>query len=148
MRAKLTAIHLYPAKGQPGMSPANADLTVKDGLVGEMSHRPEMQIALVAEEALKPHPRGTTGLCQRRFKANLVIAGWDRLDPQAGDQLTIGTATISLTSVGKDCYPECPLFQETGPCALATGVAFGQTFTDGKIRIGDEVSRRRLRTSE
>lgn len=140
---KLIAIHLYPAKGESGSSPDSVQLTVTDGLTGEMSHRPEMQIALVAEGALEPGQNGISGLCQRRFKANLVISGWERLDPQVGDQLTIGTATITLTSVGKDCYPQCPLFQTAGPCALATGIAFGQTFTDGKIKIGDEVILRR-----
>ena len=78
------------------------------------------------------------GFCTAKFTANLTTSGLDYMTLEKGSLLQIGGATIRIDSVGKRCFPECPV-EEKADCPLRTHCAFGTSLSNAVIRLHDGI---------
>ncbi len=78
------------------------------------------------------------GFCTAKFTANLTTSGLDYMTLEKGSLLHIGGATIRIDSVGKRCFPECPV-EEKADCPLRTHCAFGTSLSNAVIRLHDGI---------
>lgn len=78
------------------------------------------------------------GLCAAKFTANLTTSGLDYTTLEKESLLHIGSAIIRIDSIGKRCFPECPVEKKTD-CPLRIHCAFGTSLNDGVINLHDNI---------
>lgn len=69
--------------------------------------------------------------CMAKFSPNIVIET-DKIF-SAGDRISVNTAEIRVTSVGRECHHLCDL----PDCPLISGIVFASVLRSGTINIGD-----------
>jgi MOSC domain-containing protein YiiM len=79
------------------------------------------------------------GLCSARFRADLRVSGLRSLGLAPGDRLKAGTATLMITRIGKECFPECGLRLMGNPCGLSNGVVWAKVEQAGQVKLGDRL---------
>lgn len=115
------------------------ELSVEEGILGSRFEGDEknLQVTLMEKEAQE---RGAIhqpdGFCIRRFKENLLLSGVDLTSVTVGDQLEVGTTILEITVAGKKCYPECPVYERSGPCGLDRHAAFAKVVQSGTVSLG------------
>lgn len=68
---------------------------------------------------------GEHGFCIEKFVADFIVEDLSRY--KVGDKLTVDGTTIEITSLGKNCYKDCPYFKkDKKSCHLKDGVAFAK----------------------
>ncbi|MFB0920858.1 MAG: hypothetical protein QMB62_08255 [Oscillospiraceae bacterium] len=93
------------------------------------------QICLADGKALL-EARGYTGLCTRKFNADLITEGLDYYTLTAGCLLKIDAAVLEISSAGKRCFDECPLHQAGKTCPLPGNCAFARVVSGGLVHTG------------
>ena len=96
-------------------------------------------LVLVADEATRDWclGAGRSGLCTRRFRADLVV---DHLEiPEPGTGCRCGDAFFSVIARHKRCHPGCAL--DPRDCRLTGRVLFLKLVAAGQVCAGDELSR-------
>lgn len=78
-----------------------------------------------------------SGLCIKRFKANILISGGNNI--KSGSILNIGQAKIEIKKIGKECFKDCNLHNEGIYCPMAE-VIFGDVISSGIIQADDNIS--------
>ena len=135
---KITA---YPAKGEAGKELAKAHLMENQGLEGDFhAIGGDKQLSILFAETREAiTAQKEKGLCFSRFRENITVSGFrpDMLRP--GVRLAAGEAILEITSEGKHCHRECPLFQEGRQCPLAGMSLFAKVLKSGIIRAGDKL---------
>lgn len=137
-QSKCVKITRFSQKHEPGESLDHVFLVACQGLTGDYHQGGDRQLCLL-DEGVRQGPQ-EEGLCHKRFKENLLIRGLADLQLRAGSKIAIGDAVLEITSYGKECYAECPLFTAAGPCALSRSIAFAKVVKSGEIHVGDSVS--------
>jgi len=79
------------------------------------------------------------GLCFNRFMETLRIGGIDPETLEAGVEVEVGDALLSVSSSGKKCYPECLIILDGRKCSLSSDVRFCRVLRSGVIRKGSTV---------
>ncbi len=95
--------------------------------------RPLSLISLAARQAVDAAE--LRGLCYRRFRADITLAG--KRMPSKGARLACGELTMEILPEGKQCFPECILVQDNLACPLIDGVRFASVVHPGQLCCGD-----------
>lgn len=135
------ALYAFRERGSPGEPVEDAVFVSGLGMEGDRHARGgARQVALLSAEVRdwmtgQPQP----GLCFRRYKANLETEGLNPAGLAPGTVLTAGTAAFRVSESGKECFPECPLFQNGEACRLSTGGIFLEVIQTGKVSKKDPI---------
>ena len=104
------------------------------------SNKPNRQVSFISLAGENQIREGMKkGFCHTRFKADFVVEGLEVWDLKVQDQLTIGTAVIEVTEVGKECHDTCPVIPSEGPCGVNEIIFFGRIIKEGAIKIDDKI---------
>ena len=109
------------------------------GVVDDRKSAKNGSVSLLSGEA-EGQIRAAGGLCTDRFSANIVTSGLDYAILQIGTRLAIGETELEITRVGKPCFAECALFQQSEPCPLPNSCAFARVLRGGTIQQFDEIT--------
>ncbi len=109
-----------------------------DGMFFAQADAGERQVSLMMGEA-EEVVRAAGGLCTARFHADIVTAGLSFSELTPGTRLGIGGCTLSITSVGKRCFDECPIRAVGTSCALPDACAFARVTDSGRAAPGDPI---------
>ncbi len=94
----------------------------------EIKHKGDREVSFIDKKVndwLDKNKTNPKGICLGRFHADLIVEGL--ADHIAGDIVEAGGTQYEISKIGKKCFAECELPQETGSkCPLATGVGFGK----------------------
>ncbi len=135
MTGKITKIMRFPAKGQPGEEVGKAMCLARLGIEGDrFAKGGETQITAVdaaAAEWVRAHP--DSGLCYKKFKANIEIDGLDFTLVKPGERVSCGDAILEISGEGKECFPECRLLRQKKLCPLKQGVIYMKVLQSGGI---------------
>ncbi len=135
MTGKITKLMRFPAKGQPGEEVGKAMCLAHLGMEGDrFAKGGETQMTAVdaaAAEWVRTHP--DSGLCYKKFKANIEIEGLDFSCLQPGETVTCGEAVLEISGQGKECFPQCELLQQKKLCPLKQGVIYLKVLQSGEI---------------
>lgn len=97
------------------------------------------KLSIMSSEAIeKMKEMGYSGLCMKKFKANLVASNIGMEKLEIGSTLSIGEASAKIIDK-KHCYPECDLLRNKGFCPLKDGSAFLQVTKPGRVTEGSEI---------
>ena len=108
------------------------------GVIGDLRSAKDGSVSLLSGEA-EERIRTLGGLCTARFAANIVTEGLDYAELAVGTRLTIGSALLEITRVGKPCYEACAIAQTGETCELPKNCAFARVLRGGEIHIHDTI---------
>ena len=108
------------------------------GVIGDHKSAKDGSVSLLSGEAEERiHTLG--GLCTAKFAANIVTEELDYAELAPGMMLTIGSALLEITRVGKPCYEACAIAQSGESCELPKNCAFARVLRGGEIHTHDTI---------
>lgn len=111
----------------------------ENGVVGDCGGSDTRRISMCDADVLSALS-GETGLCTRKFVPNIATDGVAYTQLREGQQLTVGGAVLTVTRVGKDCFPACERSSAREDCPLRRSCAFLSAARAGVIRRGDSIT--------
>lgn len=117
------------------------ELVVGAGVSGDAHagnwHR---QVSLLPAEAVDTLRDILPELAPGDFAENILTRGLDLKALPVGTVLTVGTAELVVTQIGKTCHNECEIRRLTGKCVMPSEGIFCVVTRDGVVRVGDRVT--------
>ncbi len=140
--AKVIAVNISERKGTFKFPVEKAHIRPDHGIEGDAHaanwHR---QISLLAQESVdKMKKLGATGLVPGIFAENITTEGLELHTLPIGTRLKIGSATVEVTQIGKECHQHCQIYKQVGMCIMPTEGIFVKVLEEGDIHPGDEIA--------
>lgn len=99
------------------------------------------QISLLALESVdKMTALGVKDLTPGKFAENITTEGINLYTLPVGTRLTIGTAEVEVTQIGKECHQHCQIYHQVGMCIMPTEGIFVKVSKDGTAKVGDPIN--------
>ena len=116
------------------------------GMEGVQRKNPDRPVSLMSlASRLNVDQAELRGLCYTRFRADITL-DCEQLPDQGAiignDELRLG-----ILPEGKQCWPECTLFQNKLPCPLVDGVRYAWVESPGMLCQGDRLRVLEIRTT-
>ena len=108
------------------------------GVIGDHKSAKDGSVSLLSGET-EESIRTLGGLCTAKFAANIVTEGLDYAELAVGTILSIDSALLEITRVGKPCYEACAIAQTGETCELPKNCAFARVLRGGEIHIHDTI---------
>jgi molybdenum cofactor synthesis domain-containing protein len=132
------AICISEARGTQKHPVTEARLLQDYGIAGDAHaghwHR---QVSLLSYDKVKEFNEKGAHVGHGAFGENLVVEGLDFANLPVGTTLTVGTATLRTTQIGKECHSHCAIYQKMGECIMPTQGTFAEVLSSGTVRTGD-----------
>lgn len=139
-----SALYICEERGCPPRPVEEINLLAGLGVLGDIHADGGLrQISMISQETalwleeLKQQEK--TGLCFKRYKANVRVEGLPVEGLLPGTKLEAGTALLTVSESAKECFPECVLFREGERCRLNSGCVFLKIEVTGNLRKGDKI---------
>lgn len=140
-KLELVEIRIKRSRGIPAEAADEAVLVEGFGIEGDVfAGKADREISLFDEASrLNRHEERKDGFCTVRFGENLLTRGIDYQKAPLGTRLAIGDGIVEITKSGKECHPECPVFEREGNCGMHLHGAYGKVVKGGSIHQGDKI---------
>lgn len=140
MNATVTGLFITRERKGPRESVTTAELLADHGIRGDAYAGPGERQLVFFETAARAAlaEAQEQGLCYARFHENVRIEGLDLASLSPGDRLSIGDATVEITSARKRCYAECSL--APAECLIRGHLAFARVVDGGTVSVGARVA--------
>jgi MOSC domain-containing protein YiiM len=136
-KIRIIGLGAVPDGSKESVAIDEAELVAGYGMVGDKHYGDdERQVCILLKssadwrDAQSPE---RPGLCFRRFKENILLDGPKPGGLNPGDLITLGEAELIIDSY-KNCYPECPIYDESMDCILKLGGYFASVTKSGTIK--------------
>lgn len=117
----------------------------KSGIEGAESKNPNRPVSLMSLASRQGVDSAEQrGLCYARFRADVTL-DCERM-PNKGTIIGNDSLRLGILPEGKQCWPECTLFQEKLPCPLIDGVRYAWVDTPGRLCLDDRLNVLEVRT--
>ena len=138
---KISFLQIFTEKGKPGEKHDIIYLEEGKGISGDRhADGGDRQISILLTEVREwMKEQEEPGLCFRRYKENIRIAGVKPERLQEGTRLQIGTCELEITGFGKRCFPECRYVSAGKDCVLLHGAFYARVVRSGRIEVNDRV---------
>lgn len=139
--ATVVSVNIGAEKGLPKKPTDKIQLKLNHGIVSDAHagtwHR---QISLLAEESIDIMRKACPiPLRDGVFAENIDTTGIELKGLPVGTHLSIGTAELEVTQIGKECHNNCAIRQAVGNCVMPTEGIFAVVVREGFIRAGDSI---------
>ncbi len=108
------------------------------------SNRPVSLMSLASRQSVDQAE--LRGLCYERFTADITL-DCEHM-PDKGTIIGASDLQLGILPEGKQCWPECLLFQNKLPCPLIDGVRYAWVEAPGRLCQGDYFEIVKLRTGD
>lgn len=118
-------------------------LTLKKdhGIIGDAHagnwHR---QVSLLPKESVDTMRTVIPDLKPGDFAENILTEGVELKKLPIGTVLSIGTAVLKITQIGKECHSDCEIRRLTGKCVMPTDGIFAKVLQSGEIKPEDTIT--------
>jgi MOSC domain-containing protein YiiM len=138
MQGSVVAVSISSSKGERKTPVAAVTLQAEHGIVGDAHAGPwHRQVSLLAFESIAKMRALGLDVDSGAFAENITTAGVDLVSLPIGTRLTIGTATLEVTQIGKECHNRCAIYEQAGDCVMPKEGIFARVLVGGIIRPGD-----------
>ena len=139
--AQVVAVNISQKKGTLKHPVDEVHLKKEHGIQGDAHagnwHR---QVSLLAQESVdKMTARGAKNLTPGIFAENITTQGIQLHTLPIGTKLSINSALLEVTQIGKECHEHCQVFQQVGMCIMPIEGIFTRVLEEGTIKPGDEI---------
>jgi MOSC domain-containing protein YiiM len=104
------------------------------GIVGDAHagdwHR---QVSLLAEEDIDTMRGRGIELGYGDFAENITTRGLDLGALPVGTRLTVGSAVLEVTQIGKECHHGCAIYAAVGDCVMPRRGVFARVVEGGEV---------------
>jgi MOSC domain-containing protein YiiM len=140
-KVELVEVRIKRARGIPAEAADEAVLVEGFGIEGDVfGGKAGREISLFDEASrLYRQEERKDGFCTVRFAENLLTRGVDYLNAPVGTRLAIGDGILEITKSGKECHPECPVFQREGNCGMHMHGSYCKVAKGGTVHPGDKI---------
>jgi hypothetical protein len=73
------------------------------------------------------------------FAENITTVGHDLTSLRVGSHLTIGTAKLIISQLGKICHTRCAIYHQAGDCVMPREGIFGVVIQGGPIKVDESI---------
>ena len=140
MSATVTAVCISTQKGTKKHPVRYAELIAGYGIQGDahagFMHR---QVSLLADESVDKMRDIMPQLKAGDFAENILTRGIELKTLPIGAVLRVGSATLEITQIGKECHADCEIRRITGKCVMPTEGVFAKVLEGGIIAAGDSI---------
>jgi MOSC domain-containing protein YiiM len=116
------------------------ELRENHGIVGDAHagkwHR---QVSLLARESIEKMRKLGLDVDNGDFAENITTSGIELPALAIGTRLSIGTAEVEVTQIGKECHTRCAIYHQAGDCVMPKEGIFVKVLSGGVVRSGDPV---------
>lgn len=115
---------------------------INKGIVGDVHAKGgNRQVSLLSMESRNQlDTRQLGGFCTLKFHENITVDELEVDKLSVDDKLEVGDTVIQITSIGKACYKECPLYKKQKQCSLSTDMVFGKVIKSGIAALNDTIT--------
>jgi len=140
VRGKVVAVNTSAAKGTKKSPAEQVTLRVGVGVEGDAHaghhHR---QVSLLAIESIEQVRKLGLSVEPGDFAENITTQGLSLAELPLGTRLTVGSAVLSITQIGKVCYERCAIYHQVGDCVMPREGVFAEVLRDGVVSGGAPV---------
>lgn len=112
---------------------------IKTGVEGAERVNPDRPISLMSLASRQGVDNAEErGLCYARFRADITLEC--EVMPDKGTIIGNDDVQLGILPEGKQCWPECTLFQNNRPCPLVNGVRYAWVETPGRLCLDDRLN--------
>ncbi len=130
----ILSINVSVHRGEQKTPVERATLQKGHGIVGDAHagdwHR---QVSLLADEDIDDMRGRGVELPYGAFAENITTRGIDLGSLTVGARLSVGTAVLEVTQIGKECHNGCAIFHAVGDCVMPRRGVFARVLTGGEI---------------
>ena len=138
MQGSVVAVSISSSKGERKTPVAAVTLQAEHGIVGDAHAGPwHRQVSLLAFESIAKMRAFGLNVGSGDFAENITTAGVNLVALPIGTRLTIGTAILEVTQIGKECHNRCAIYEQAGDCVMPKEGIFARVLVGGSIRPGD-----------
>lgn len=142
MKGKIVSINISDKKGVRKTPVEEVFIKENYGIEGDAhaSSEWQRQVSLLAIESIKKMQEMGLDVKPGDFAENITTEGIDLLSLPIGTRLRLGNYVVGeVSQIGKICHTRCAIYEQAGDCVMPKEGIFIRIFTNGKIKVGDEV---------
>ena len=140
MRGVVRSVCTSPAKGTEKRPVESGHFIAGFGIENDAHagkwHR---QVSLLSYDKVEAFNEKGAMAADGDFGENLLVEGIDFKNLPVGTVLKVGTVTLRMTQIGKECHTGCAIRQRVGDCIMPREGVFAEVLTEGDVRAGDEM---------
>lgn len=142
MKGKIVSINISDKKGVRKTPVEEVFIKENYGIEGDAhaSSEWQRQVSLLAIESIKKMQQMGLDVKPGDFAENITTEGIDLLSFPIGTRLRLGNYVVGeVSQIGKICHTRCAIYEQAGDCVMPKEGIFIRIFTNGKIKVGDEI---------
>src|SRR5512133_721441 len=141
MSGSVLAVCTSLNKGERKKPVPSVELVHEHGIAGDAHagdwHR---QVSLLAQESIDKMRALGLDVSAGDFAENITTTGIDLVSLPIGSRLTLGSALLEVTQIGKECHTRCAIFYQAGDCVMPKEGIFARVLKGGIVSPGAEIS--------
>jgi MOSC domain-containing protein YiiM len=137
MAASVLAVCISENKGERKKPVPSVELIVEHGIAGDAHaggwHR---QVSLLAQESIDKMRAMGLDVNAGDFAENITTTGIDLVSLPIGTRLSLGSALLEVTQIGKECHTRCAIYYQAGDCVMPKEGIFARVIEGGIVTAG------------
>lgn len=140
MSGSVLAVCISLNKGERKKPVPAVELVREHGIAGDAHagdwHR---QVSLLAQESIDKMRAMGLSVSAGDFAENITTTGIDLVSLPIGSRLSLGSALLEVTQIGKECHTRCAIFYQAGDCVMPKEGIFARVLNGGVVTAGMEI---------
>jgi MOSC domain-containing protein YiiM len=139
--ARIVSVNMSSRKGVAKDPVAEIRLLPDFGVEGDAHAGPGIrQVSLMAIESYRRF-ESLKGKCLKHgsFGENILTEGLELHTLPLGTRLSVGSALVEVTQIGKKCHAPCEIARNVGGCIMPKEGVFARVRIGGVVRSGPEI---------
>lgn len=140
MSGSVLAVCVSLNKGERKTPVPAIELVPEHGVAGD-AHAGEWhrQVSLLAQESIDKMRALGLSVSAGDFAENITTTGIDLVSLPIGTRLSLGSALLEVTQIGKECHTRCAIFYQAGDCVMPKEGIFARVLSGGVVTAGTEI---------
>lgn len=140
MSGSVLAVCISLNKGERKKPVPAVELVQEHGIAGDAHagdwHR---QVSLLAQESIDKMRAVGLSVSAGDFAENITTTGIDLVSLPIGTRLSLGSALLEVTQIGKECHNRCAIYYQAGDCVMPKEGIFARVLNGGVVTAGTDI---------
>ncbi|MGB9082036.1 MAG: MOSC domain-containing protein [Desulfuromonadaceae bacterium] len=140
MPGSVLAVCISLNKGERKKPVPAVELVQEHGIAGDAHagdwHR---QVSLLAQESIDKMRAVGLSVSAGDFAENITTTGIDLVSLPIGTRLSLGSALLEVTQIGKECHNRCAIYYQAGDCVMPKEGIFARVLNGGVVTAGTDI---------
>jgi MOSC domain-containing protein YiiM len=140
MSGSVLAVCISLNKGERKKPVPAVELVREHGIAGDAHagdwHR---QVSLLAQESIDKMRAMGLSVSAGDFAENITTTGIDLVSLPIGTRLSLGSALLEVTQIGKECHNRCAIYYQAGDCVMPKEGIFARVLNGGVVTAGTDI---------